>query len=208
MTKSNFSKANQFLVTTLALFMFLLPVAGCGTPAQTVQQAITIFESGKSYVQAAQSLLPELQQVNPELAKEVNEYSKLAGVSLDNLIAVGNAYLAKPSGDNYQAILNGVDALAATIDARVLAAARITNPQSRDKIMAILAIAATSAHVVVGLLQQRATQKQLKAMPVIAGRVSFKEIRPYLDRREAERELIALGASMTYSDYVLAQAGF
>lgn len=173
---------NLKLASIIMIALVMMPLVGC-TPAQTtdiVQKVVNVFSIGKQYVAAASSLVPELQQVNPQLAAEVSEYASLAGTNLDNLIAIGNAYLSKPSAAGYQALLNGADALSASIDSKVLAAAKITNPQSQAKIMAILGLASASIHVIVGVLIQNAPKGQVKAMPVITSRVDWKELQPII----------------------------
>lgn len=201
--------STQLLALCLVALMCMTMITGCapGSATTAVQKALTVFNVGKSYVAAAQSLVPELQTINPQLAAEVSEYAALAANNLDSLIAIGNAYLSKPNADGYQALLNGVDALAASIDAKVLAAAKISNPASQAKVMAVLSIAATSIHVTVGLLQQYASSKQLNAMPKIAGRVTFDQIRPYLDRPAAEAQIVAWGASHDQANEIMAGAG-
>jgi hypothetical protein len=170
-----------------------LMLVGCASPTEVVQQALTVFQTSKGFVETAKSLIPELQQMNPELAKEVGEYADLAGVNLDNLIVAGNAYLAKPSGDKYQNILNAVDALTASVDARVLAAAKISNPQSQQKVLAVLTVASVSAHAVLTILQARASRSQLKAVPVVNARVTLQEIKPFLNLHYARGEIAKAG---------------
>jgi hypothetical protein len=197
----------KLVTMLLVIVLVLLPTAGCSQQS-VVQQALTVFTAGQQYVAAAQSLAPELQVINPELAKEVAEYADLAGKNLASLIAIANAYLAKPDAQGYQALLNGVDALTASIDQKVLAAAKISNPGSQAKVMAILAVAATSAHVVLGALQAKASKGQVQAMPKIAGRVAPAEIRPYLDRAYADQMLADLGYGQTERHAALEQFGF
>ena len=201
-------RISKFLAIALVLSISLMPIGCTQKPTEVVQQALTVFQAGKQYVAAAQSLAPQLQIINPEIAKEVSEYAALAGQNLDSLIAIAQAYLAKPDAQGYQALLNGVDALTASIDQRVLAAARITNPQSQARVMAILSVAATSAHVILGLLQSKASKGQIQAMPKIAGRASFEEIRPYLDRDYADGLLAGLKYSAPERAAAFEQFGF
>ncbi|HEX7289468.1 MAG TPA: hypothetical protein VF532_25010 [Candidatus Angelobacter sp.] len=203
------SLAQRSLALCLALSIAIIPmfISGCGTLPEVVQKVEAGLKVGRTYVAAAQDLVPELQQVNPEIAKEVQEYLALAAPNLENLIKLCDAYLAKPSGDKYQNILNGVDALAAGLDARVLAGARVTNTQSQAKAMAILSLAATSAHVVLGILEQKASKAQLKAMPVIAGRATPAEITPFLDRGQAEQQMVAMGLGRAERERAMSAAG-
>lgn len=204
--KSNRTLAQKCLSIGLMAMMAFLPLitTGCGSPTEIVQQAVNVFQTGKGFVSSAQALLPELQQLNPALAKEVAEYADFANANLDNLIVAGNAYLAKPSGDKYQNILNAVDALTASIDGKVLAAAKITNPQSQHRVLAILTLASVSSHGILTLLQQRASKAQVKAMPTIAARVTLEQIRPYLDLNYAREQIAARGYD---PDKVLTLAG-
>jgi hypothetical protein len=197
--------AHRSLTLCLALSITVVPVfiTGCGSLPEVVQKVETGLKISRTYVAAAQDLVPELQQVNPEIAKELQEYLALAAPNLETLIKLCDAYLEKPSGDQYQNILNGVDALAAGIDARVLAAARVTNTQSQAKAVAILSLAATGAHVVLGILEQKASKAQLKAMPVIAGRATPEEIKPFLHREQAERQMVAMGLSRAEQEWAM-----
>jgi hypothetical protein len=187
--------ASKLFVSSLIVCLMLCSVfiMGCGSATDVVQQAVNVFQTSKSFVDTAKALVPELQQVNPELAKEVDEYADLAGTNLDNLITAGNAYLAKPSGDKYQNILNGVDALTASVDAKVLAAAKISNPQSQQKVLAVLTVASVSAHAVLTILQARASKAQVKAMPVISARVTLDQIKPFLDLPNARSQIANAG---------------
>src|SRR6266550_2039137 len=70
------TKMNLKLASIIMVALVMMPLVGC-TPAQTtdiVQKAVNVFSIGKQYVAAASSLVPELQQVNPQLAAEVSEY--------------------------------------------------------------------------------------------------------------------------------------
>ncbi|HEV7676228.1 MAG TPA: hypothetical protein VGQ12_16980 [Candidatus Angelobacter sp.] len=198
--------ANKCLSLSLALFMAMssMVMVGCGSPVEIVQQAVGVFQTSKGIVASAQALLPELQQLNPELAKEVAEYAGLANANLDNLIAAGNAYIAKPSGDKYQNILNAVDALTASVDAKVLAAAKITNPQAQHRVLAILTLASVSSHAILTLLQQRASKAQVKAMPVIAARADFEKVKQLIDQGYVRSEITKAGYN---ADVVMAAAG-
>jgi hypothetical protein len=167
---------------------------GCNqTPTEIVQSAVNGFTLTKTYVAAAKSMLPQITTLNPELAKEVTEYAALADANLDSLITIGNAWLAAPSGDKYQNLLNGLDALVANVDAKVLAAAKITNTQSQAQVLAGFTIASVVLHGVLVALKNKASSTQIKAIPKVTGRVQFEEIRQYLDREYARQELTAHG---------------
>jgi hypothetical protein len=187
--------SSKLLVSSLIVCLALCSVfiMGCGSATDVVKEAVVAFQTGKGFVDTAKALVPELQTVNPELGKEVAEYADLVGANLDSLITAGNAYLAKPSGDKYQNILNAVDALTASVDAKVLAAAKISNPQSQQKVLAVLTVASVSAHAVLTILQARASKAQLKAMPVISARVTLDQIRPYLNINYARSEIAKAG---------------
>lgn len=196
------------LAVLLIAVMCTVGVTGCsGNQTQAVQKAVGVISQIKDYVDSAQALIPGLQSVDPALAAEVQEYSQLASVNLGNLINIGNAYLQKPSGDQYQVLLNGVDAFAAGIDATTLKAAKISNPNTQQKVLVILGLASTAAHVAVDLLREYATSAQKKAMPAIANRVSFDQIRPYLNPEAARETLAGLGYSQHEIDAAMENAG-
>ncbi|HEY2496543.1 MAG TPA: hypothetical protein VGK24_05700, partial [Candidatus Angelobacter sp.] len=84
-------------------------------------------------------------------------------------------------------------------------AAKISNPQSQAKVLAILTLASVSLHATVTILKQKASKAQLKAMPVITARVDFnKQIAPLIDREFARSQIAAAGY---YPDRVMAAAG-
>jgi hypothetical protein len=176
-------------------YVVLAVAIGC-TPqsqAQGVQNVVTQLKNIQPIIKDAENLATVYAQLDPALSAAILEYTKLADDNITSLLKIGNDYLARPSADNYQALLNGVDAFAASIDAKVLEAARISNPQTQQKILMLLALAATIIHIAVGILQQHASAKQLKTMPKLTGRVRFEQIKPYLDRAYARAELARMG---------------
>jgi hypothetical protein len=177
---------------------------GCESPTQIVQQAVDGFKLTKTYVAAAQGLLPEIATLNPDLAKEVAEYGALASSNLDSLIKIGDTYLAAPSGDTYQSLLNGVDAFAASVDAKVLAVAKVSNTNSQAKVLAAITISSIVLHGILTALKSKASSAQLKAVPKVTGRVEFDQIRQYLNKEYARQELTARGYD---ADQVFTAAG-
>lgn len=184
----------QQLIPALVILGLVVPTTGCNqSPTEIVGKVVAGLQDVQEYVQQAKQLAVVYQQLDPPLAQEVGEYAALADQNLASLITIGNNYLAKPSADTYQALLNGVDAFVQSVDQKVLLAAKISNPQTQQKVLTIIALAATGAHIVLGLLEQNANKKQLKAMPKAGMRVSFEEVRPYLDRTYAAAELTKMG---------------
>ena len=207
-------KSQIAMLLVWALVCLSVPMmTGCTskTPVEIAQDAVTGFTLGKTYVADARALLPQITTLNPELAKIVDQFSTIADQNLDSLIKLGNAYVALPSGDTYQALLNGVDAIVATVNASVLSVAKVTNPDSQAKVLAVMTVAASILQGVLVLLKQKANAAQLKAVPKIAGRIEFKQIKPYLNREYARQQLKSRPElrTMGYSaDDILQTAGF
>jgi hypothetical protein len=125
-----------------------------------------------------------------------------------NALTTGKAYLAKPSGDGYQNLLNAVDALTQTTDKQTLAASRVTNTQSQSKTLAILTVGSIGAHALLTLLEQKATSAQLSKMPAITARVSFDQIKEIF-HKQVDKEMVCSELARKGYDpnAVLAQVG-
>jgi len=153
----------------------------------------------------ASLILQELQQVDPEAAEYFSPFLQKADPALASLIAAADNYIANPGADAYQALLNGVDAFTAQIDQAALGTAGIKNQQSQAKVVGWIAVFSTGLHVTLGILDSYATSKQKKAVPAVSARVSFDQIRPFLNRSYARKELSQMG--YTNPDQILTYAG-
>lgn len=173
--KRKYDFASKLLVLGV-IACLMVAFVGCSLTT-IVQKTVTGLNIVKNGIAEINNLMPELQTINPELATVTAKFTALAGPTTDNLITIGNNYLAKPSGDGYQQLLNGVDAMTQSIDTNVLASERVINVQSQAKVIASLVIISVGSHGVLDLLESKATQAQLKAMPVITARVDFNEIK-------------------------------
>jgi hypothetical protein len=203
---STIAKAGTALMLCLALL--ILPfTTGC-TQAEVVgamQKVDTGLKIAKSVIPQAKLIVQELQQVDPDAAEYLTPFLQKADPALDKLIAAAEAYIANPGNDAYQAVLNGVDAFTAQVDQEALATAGIKNPQSQAKVVGWIAVFSTGLHVTLGILDSYATSKQKKAVPAVSARVSFDQIRPFLNRSYAHDELAQMGYS--HPDQLLAYAG-
>lgn len=198
--------ADKCLCVTLSVFLIafsVVAVGGCNA-TEVVKDTVNVLQGVQGYIATARALLPELQSLNPDMAKEVDEYTQLASGNVANLITIGNAYLASPSGDKYQNVLNGIDALTANVDAKVLAVAKVTNTTSQTRVLAVLTVISVSLHAILTTLKNRASKSQVKAMPVIVARVSLNDIRRYMDRDYARAQIAAAGYD---ANAVLAASG-
>jgi hypothetical protein len=203
---SSLTKAGTALMLCFA--MIVLPfTTGC-TQAQVVdamQKVDTGLKIAKGILPQASLISQELQQADPAAAEYFAPLLEKAGPALDKLIAATDAYIANPGSDAYQAVLNGVDAFTAQVDQAALGTAGIKNPQSQAKVIAWIALFSTGLHVTLGILDSYATSKQKKAVPAVSARVTFDQIRPFLNRSYAHDELAQMGYSNP--DQVLAYAG-
>jgi hypothetical protein len=184
-------------------------LTGCNYSQAEVVKGVQRVETGLKF---AKGLLPEaqlivnaLQNVDPEAASTLAPFVAIAGPNLDNAIQASDVYLQNPGNDAFQAILNAVDAFTSQVDQKSLALAGIKNPNSQTKVVAWIALFATTLHVSLGVLENYATSKQRKAVPVVTARVSFDQIRPFLNRSYAHDELVQMGYSNP--DQILAYAG-
>lgn len=193
------------------LLMTILPactmnIAGCQHPL-TVDQVVGIadgyLEGALPFLDQAPAIAADLRLLDPALADQIEKWAPIIRTNAQNAIALGKGYLAAPSGDNYQKLLNAVDALGQTVNQQVLSAAKITNPASQQKVLALLGLVATGIHLSVALLKQHATSSQINNLPAIA-RVDFRKVRPYLNRGYAHDQLAAQGFD---ANAVLASVG-
>src|ERR1700743_2180543 len=105
--KNNF--ATKLLVVSLALCIGLALTA-CSITS-VVQKAQTDLNLVKGGITTATNLIPTLQQINPELGTVVSAFTSKAGPLTDSALAACANYLSKPSGDNYQNLLNVTDSI-------------------------------------------------------------------------------------------------
>lgn len=181
------------VLSIMVLCFVTMNIGSCNTsPTQAVTNTVQELNNVKNYIGAAKDFATALSQIDPVLAGEINEYAGIANTSVDGLIKIGNAYLAKPDATGYQALLNGVDALVSSVDIELLKAAHIANPQSQSKVLLYLGLVATGLHLINGFLVQKATPAQVRAVPAKA-HVDFNLIRPFLNRRQAAEDLTAMG---------------
>lgn len=206
---STVAKAGTALMLCFAIVLVPMGMTGCTYSQAQVTGAVQKVEAGlkdaQAQLPAANLLISELQIVDPNAATIPLFVVNTAQASLPKLIAACDAYLANPSPDTYQAILNLADALAAQVDQQGLAILKIQNPQSQLKAIASVAIVTTGLHVVLGVLQQFASSKQVKAVPAQSAHVSLSEMRPLINREYARSELTHMGYN---ADAALASAGF
>jgi hypothetical protein len=203
---SSIAKAGTALMLCFALIALPL-TTGC-TQAQAVeamQKVDTGLKIAKGILPQASLISQELQTADPAAAEYFAPLLQKAGPALDKLIAATDAYIANPGSDAYQAVLNGVDAFTAQVDQAALGTAGIKNPQSQAKVVAWIALFSTGLHVTLGILDSYATSKQKKAVPAVSARVTFDQIRPFVNRSYAHDELAQMGYSNPAQ--ILAYAG-
>jgi hypothetical protein len=205
---STIAKAGTALMLCFALIT--LPVMSGCTYSQAevvaaVQKADTGLKIAKGILPQANLILQELQQADPEAAEYFSPFLQKADPALDKLIAAADNYISNPGADAYQAVLNGLDAFTAQVDQAALGTAGVKNPQSQAKVVAWIAVFSTGLHVSLTILDSYATSKQKKAVPAVSARVSFDQIRPFLNRSYAREELSAMGYSNP--DQLLTYAG-
>lgn len=205
---SSIAKAGTALMLCFALISMPL-MTGCTYNQAEVVAAVQKVDTGlkiaKGILPQANLILQELQQVDPEAAEYFAPLLQKADPLLTKLIAASDNYIANPGADAYQALLNGVDSFTAQVDQAALDTVNIKNQKSQAKVVGWIAFFATGLHVSLGILNAYATSKQKKAVPAVSARVSFDQIRPFLNRSYAHDELAQMGYSNP--DQLLAYAG-
>ncbi|MBZ5532601.1 MAG: hypothetical protein LAO20_14305 [Acidobacteriia bacterium] len=206
---ANVAKSSLSLFLCAALIVVPIATTGCTySQAQTVA-AVQRVEGGlktaKALLPQAQMIVGEVRVLDPDIAGVLQPLVDGAGPALDKLTAACDTYLANPGADAYQALLNGADAFTAQVDQAALATLKIKNPIAQQKASMWIALFSTGLHVTLGILQQHANSKQVKAMPKIA-HVSRDEMRQFLNRDYARQELLSMGYKNP--DAAIAAAGF
>lgn len=208
-SNSSIARAGTAVGLCFALVLVPMGMTGCTYSQAQVTAAVQHVEAGlkdaQAQLPAANLLISELQIVDPNASTLPRVVVDLVTAASPKLIAACDTYLANPSADAYQALLNGVDALTEQIDQQALAMLKIENPQSQLKAVAGIAFAVTGFHVVLGVLQQFASSKQTKAVPAQTAHVSLDQVRPFINREYARHELADMGYD---ADAALAAYGF
>ncbi|HZU30674.1 MAG TPA: hypothetical protein VFB79_06135 [Candidatus Angelobacter sp.] len=206
---STVAKAGTALMLCFALVLVPMAMTGCTYDQAKVTAAVQNIDNGlrglQSQIPTANVIIAELQALDPEAAATVQPFVADATSLLPKLITACDTYLQNPGADAYQALLNGIDAFTAQIDQDALKIAQVKNSQSQVKALTAVALFVTGTHVVLGIAKQFATSKQIKAVPTQSARVSFEQIRPFIDRESARKELKGMGYN---ADAALQAAGF
>lgn len=182
------------ILSAILIMLPCIPMTGC-TPAQilkVVQNVESVAQGVQANLPAANALLTDLQTLDPEAYEFVKPVVDAAPVGIQKVIAACENYKSNPGDDNYQALLNLVDALTSQVDQAALKLAGIKNPDSKTKAVAGIAMFSTGLHISLGLLEANASSKQKTAVPAHPA-VAWNQVKPFIDRNYAVKVLDGLG---------------
>jgi hypothetical protein len=184
------SFVSKFFVCSLVVCL-ALALAACSITSvvQKAQSDLQLFQAGLTN---AVNLVPTLNQVNPDLGAVVTKLNATAGPLAASALAACATYLAKPSGDNYQNLLNLTDSIVQTVDAQTLAAGHVTNQQSQTQTLATLTVIDLGAHALLSYLESKATAKQIEAVPTPAATTAanFQSVKDLVNRGAVNRNFV------------------
>lgn len=186
------------LACLLAGLLAIIPMATTGCSSYSTAQVVAgvtkvdnVLQGIEAQLPAVQTVANAFQQTDPEVYEYIAPILATAKPALDKIHAACVIFEQNPGADAYQAILNAVDALASQWDQAAMRLTGIKNPNTQQQAVLWTTAVLTSVHVGLGILEQFATKKQVNAVPVKAARID--QIRQFIDRNQAERELADAG---------------
>lgn len=212
-TSNSTAKLGALMLISLTL-LGTMPVVGC-TQAQRVSVAQEIVNWTPVFISTADTVNAAIEALDPATVAILGPMTLAINTFGPEFEKAAQAYLANPSQTNLQVIQALIVQIQQDTNSALLAAAKITNPTSQATATKNVNLIATIANTLLALVQSISTKTQVAAM---AGqvRVTFAQVRPYLDepgmQRAADRVAgdLALSRAPTPSQFFAyeAQSGF
>jgi hypothetical protein len=188
-----------------------MPMAGCSgrTVAQDIVNWTPTLESAVATVDSTASLLAPADA--PIFSAATTGFDAASTV----LVAQAKAYLANPTASVLAQLQTAVVTFQQQVNASLLAAAKITNPNSQTHVLAAINGVATIVTAIFALVTSISTKAQVARMAA-QSTLKLASVEPYLDRNRAA-ELVAAhyGESVSVArsqvaqlELSAAQAGF
>jgi len=182
---SGSAKLGAWMLVAL-LLSGTLPIGGCSRQS-VAQQIVNWTPSLQSTMAAvnslASALTPEDEAAFQTATASFNAVSNL-------LVEQARAYLADPSASTLHQLQSQIVALQQQVNTALLAAARISNPTSQQRVLAGVQAVATIATAILALVQTVSSKSDIERMAAQAV-VKMAAVRPYLDREAAARMVAA-----------------
>lgn len=155
------------------LILGMLPVAGCnGT--QVAQDIVNWMPAIQSAVAVVDSTISILAPADASVLV-ISNAAFDAGTGL--LVTAANTYLANPNASALQQLQAQIVALQQQVNASLLAAAKIVNPTSQQKVMTDVNAVATAVNAVLALVLSISSKTQASQMAVSA-KIKIAQVEP------------------------------
>ena len=197
-------------VLAMIMLMLILPFAGCS--ASSVAQDIV------NWTPALQSAVATVDSTAAVLLPADAAIFTVATIGFDAgsnlLVAQAKAYLAAPNATVLAQLQAQIVALQQTVNASLLAAAKITNAASQQHALTAINGVATIVNSILALVA--GIKGNTVASLVVPGMITLAAVRPYIDQRQAIRIVAAhygesdaqASTQVAFAQNQLAYAGF
>jgi hypothetical protein len=139
----------------------------------TVEQTVASLIAGASFLDPAAAPIFALAQ---DGIKELSDF----------LVAAAKSYLANPGTTTLQALQNAVAAMLSKVDAGLLTAARIVNPQSQKLALTLLNGIAAAVNAIIALVESISSKAAIRRMG-LTQRVKLAQVSSLLDHEQMHK---------------------
>jgi hypothetical protein len=197
------------------MLLFMLPFeTGC-TQQQKISVAQEIVNWTPVLVSTADTVSAAVQALDPATALILGPATLALNTFAPEVEKAAQAYLANPNQTTLQVLQSVITQIQQDASAALLAAARVTNPNSQALAVKDVNLIATIANTLLALVQSISTKAQVAAMAAKV-RVTLAQVRPLMDQNALEAASLrvsgdlALNHAPTVNQFFAyeAQAGF
>lgn len=168
-----------------------------GCTSADVQKAVSQVAAEMPAVESAVAAASALASVaDPALAPVILPLNGIAQIALPQLQGLLQAYASNPTANTFANITTVIDSIVTNGDTALLAASKISNPESQQKATAILASLDALLHVIDGFISQAQTPAQVQAK-VAARTLKLKQVSQYWS--DSDKSTVAAAFHAPYS---------
>jgi hypothetical protein len=165
----------------LILLLFMLPFeTGC-TQQQKISVAQEIVNWTPVLVSTADTVSAAVQALDPVTVVILGPATLALNTLAPEVQKAAQAYLANPNQTTLQVLQSVITQIQQDVNSTLLAAAKITNPNSQALAVKDVNLIATIANTLLALVQSISTKTQVTAMAAKV-RVTLAQVRPLLDQ--------------------------
>jgi hypothetical protein len=173
------SKLSVWMLVAL-LTMGMMPVmTGC-TQQQKVSVAQEIVNWMPAFISTADTVNSSIEALDPVTALILGPLTAGINAFGPQIQLAAQNFLANPTETNLQLLQSLITQIQQNTNAALLAAAKITNPNSQALATKDVNLVATIANTILALVQSISTKTQVTAMSRNV-RVTLAQVRPYMD---------------------------